>query len=958
MTPISFRNAAAKSQTGALATVLATTAFLLFSWSASALNLSDPLPVNPQLTVGKLDNGLTYYIQKNSKPEKRVELRLVVKAGSILEDDDQQGLAHFTEHMAFNGSRHFKKHELISYLQSIGVKFGADLNAYTSFDETVYILPIPIEATAPAKGKKSNLDTGMLVLEDWAQGLTMRDADIDAERKIILEEARLGKGASDRMNKQLYPAMFNGSRYAERLPIGKEDIISNFKHDVIRRFYKDWYRPDLMAVYVVGDIDPAVAEKMIKAHFGQLKNPAHERPRDYAKIPTRTDSAALVVTDKEATNNMVMIRYPIQPNKQDKTVSEYRTSLIKELSSIILNQRLQELTQQATPPFLAAEAGMETLARGYESYSAMAYIGRSGVEPAIDAITAENERARQFGFNQDELDRSKKMMQRSYESQYNERDKSESGNVVGEYIRNFLTGEPIPGIVNEYSYVVDLLPGITLDEVNQYVKKNIPDSTAKLVVYMGSDKAGETIPTKTQLLDWANSAEHTKVVANDDKALPASLMAQPPAPGSIVTESVNKQLGLTELTLSNGVKVILKATDFKDDQVLLTAERFGGQSLYDNPDMFNARYASTVEYSMGLSTFTPTDLQKILSGKAVRFQAGLSNYTENLSGYASSADIESLFQSVYLRFAAPRQDQSLFTAYISRMEDLSKNSMARPESVFSNALYTTLYNNNPRVALAPKPEDFTQVDMHRTEAIYNDRLTSAKGLTFILVGSFDIEKIKPLIASYLASLPTPDIPLTYRDLNIRPVTGVVKKEVHSGSEPKSQVSIMFTGPAHYSKEENMRFQAMIEVMNIRFINVLREKLTLIYGGGMGGSIERVPYQSYRLGLSFPCGPENVDKVVAAAFSEIEKIKQDGPTQEELDKVKLNWVTNQKIALRTNEQWLSYLQDATLFNTDPADILTLEQRTNALTLDDVKQAANRYLDTNNYVQVVLYPEEKK
>jgi zinc protease len=766
----------------------------------------------------------------------------------------------------------------------------------------------------------------------------------------------LGKGAGDRMNKQLYPAMFNGSRYAERLPIGKEDIISNFKHDVIRRFYHDWYRPDLMAVYVVGDIDPAVAEKMIKAHFGRLKNPAHERPRDYAKIPTRTDSAGLVITDKEATNNMVMISYPLQPNRQDKTIDEYRTSLIKELSSVILNQRLQELTQQAAPPFLGGEAGVSPLAHGYEAYGAVAYIGRAGIEPAIDALTQENERARQFGFTQTELDNSKKMMQRSYESQYNERDKSESGNILGEYIRNFLTGEPIPGIVNEYSYVVDLLPGITLDEVNQYVKKNIPDSTAKLVVYMGSDKEGETIPNNTQLLTWANAAERTKVIANNDKVIATSLMAQPPAAGSIVSETNNKQLGLTELTLSNGIKVILKATDFKDDQVLLSATRFGGQSLYDDANMFNARYTTAVEYSMGLSTFTPTDLQKILSGKAVTFQANLSNYTENFSGYASSSDIESLFQSMYLRFAKPRQDQDLFTAYISRMEDFSKNSMARPESIFSDVVSSTLYKNNPRIALAPKPDDFTHVDMQGTAAIYNDRLTSAKGLTFILVGSFQIDKIKPLIATYLASLPTSDIPLTYRDLNIRPVAGVVKQDVHSGSESKSQVSIMFTGPAQYTKEENMRFHALIEVMNIRFIDVLREKLTLIYGGGMGGSIERIPYQNYRLSLSFPCGPENVDKVVAATFAEIEKIKLDGPTLEELNKVKLNWVTNQKIAIRTNEQWLSYLQDATLFNTDPADILTLEQRTNAITLDDIKQAANRYLNTDNYVQVVLYPEQ--
>ena len=884
-------------------------------------------------------------------------MRLVVKAGSILEDDDQQGLAHFTEHMAFNGSRHFKKHELISYLQSIGIKFGADLNAYTSFDETVYILPIPVEAVT-AKGQRSNLDTGMLVLEDWAQGLTLNDKDIDAERKIILEEARLGKGASDRMNRQLYPELLSGSRYAERLPIGKEDIISHFRYDVLRRFYADWYRPDLMAVFVVGDIEPSAAEKMIRAHFSHLKNPAHERPREYARIPVRSQSAGLVITDREASNNMVMIRYPTVPAKEDVTVQDYRNSLLKILCSAMLNQRLQELTQQAAAPFLAGDAGMETLARGYESYSALAYIGRLGVQPAINALIAENERARQFGFSQAELERSKKMLQRSYASQYNERDKSESSSFVAEYARNFLTGESIPGIANEYDYVQTLLPGISLEEINQYAQKNIPDGTAKLVAYLGSNNVGETIPDSAQLLNWVSESEKKTVLANSDQVIPTSLMATSPAGGSIVSETEDQQLGLVTMTLSNGVKVILKPTDFKSDQVLLTATRFGGQSLFDNADIFNARYAVPLEYSMGLAEFTPTELQKIVSGKSFSFQGSLGNYTENFSGYAAGEDIQTMLQSLWLRFAAPRQDPDLYTAYISRMQDLSKNSMATPETVFGNAISTTLYANHPRLSLAPKPDDFTHVDMQRAAAIYQDRMTSAKGLTFILVGSFQLEKIRPLIATYLASLPVGEIPVAYRDLNIRPVTGVVKRAVYSGTEPKSQVSILFTGAAPYSKAESMRLQAMTEVMNIRIIDVLREKLTLIYGGGMSGVLDRVPYQNYRVGLNLPCGPENVDKVIAAAFAEIDRIRQQGPTLEELNKVKLNWITNLNIAMRTNEQWLSALQESVLYQTDPADILTLEKRIDAITPEEVRQAAYRYLTPDNYVQVVLYPEQKK
>jgi zinc protease len=544
------------------------------------------------------------------------------------------------------------------------------------------------------------------------------------------------------------------------------------------------------------------------------------------------------------------------------------------------------------------------------------------------------------------------------ESFYNERDKSESAGLAAEYIRHFLTDEPIPGIANEYEYASTWLPGITLKEVNQYAQENMPNHSAKLVAYLGSDKVGEVVPDSTQLLSWVNAAETIPVTANHDTAISSHLMAHPPKAGGIVKETEDKQLGLTKLTLSNGVQVILKPTDFKSDQVLLSAARFGGQSLFDDGDKFNARYASAIEYSMGLADFTPTDLQKVLSGKAASVQLNFNDYTESVSGMAASADVETLLQSIFLRFTAPREDPDLFHATISRLQDSSKNKLAKPEVIFSNALLSTLYGNHPRLALAPKPEDFAQIELSRAAKIYRARFGSAKGWTFILVGSFGLEKIKPLIATYLASLPTTQIPLAYRDLQIRPVSGVVKQTVHSGSEAKSQVSLVFTGLTHYSKEENMRFQALIEVMNLRIIDVLREKLTLIYDGGMSGVIDRIPYQNYRLSLNAPCAPDNVDKVIAAVFAEIDKIKQDGPTKEEWDKVKLNWISNYHIALRTNEQWLSYVQEATLFNTDPADILTLEARIQAVTLDEIKQAAQRYLNTENYVQVVLYPADER
>lgn len=924
--------------------------FVTCFWSAqAAINLADPIPVGPQVKVGKLANGLSYYIHQNSKPEKRVELRLVVKVGSVMEDDDQQGLAHFTEHMAFNGSRHFKKHELISYLQSIGVKFGADLNAYTSFDETVYILPIPTD-------KPENLETGFQVLEDWAQGIEMKDADIDKERDIILEEARLGKGASDRMNKVLLPALFNGSQYAERLPIGKETVLKNFHYDALKRFYTDWYRPDLMAVVVVGDVAPAQAEKMIQAHFSQLKNPVQERARDYTKIATRTASSGLVITDKEATKNTLIIHYPIHATEPKTILADYRQDMIKNLSTAMLGQRMQELTQQANPPFLGAASSQGKIAPGYELFSSFAMLGRGGVAPAMNAVVQENERARQLGFSVDELERSKKNMLRSTERGYSERDKTNSDSYAAEYIRNFLVHEEIPGIVNEYAYVTELLPGITLAEVNSYAQQNIPSSSQKLVVYMGSSNHDELTPSSTQLVALVNKAEKAPVLAREEKTLATSLMAQPPKAGRIVSETQNKELGLFELTLSNGIKVILKPTDFKNDEVLISATRFGGQSRFDDADMFNARYANTVVGVMGLKTFTPIDVQKILAGKTLGLQVSMGNYTEQVNGNAGSADIEAMFQVLYLRLASPRKDEALYQAFISNAQEQTKNTMASPESVFNDVVQTTLYNHHPRLGRAPKPEDFSQINLARSMAIYDERFNSAKDLTFIIVGSFDPDKIKPLIATYLASLPTPDIISEYKDLGVRPVAGVVKKEVHSGSEQKSLVSLNFTGAATYSTEEHLRFAALIEVMNLKITDVLREKLTLIYGGGMNGSFDRIPYANYRISVSLPCGPDNVDKVIAATFGEIEKIKNEGPQQADLDKVKQNWIKARQIAMRTNGHWLGSLQDATLYGTDPAIILSYEKRINAITLDEIKDAAKRYFNMENYVQVALYPEK--
>jgi len=919
---------------------------LVGSQAHAALPLDAPIPVGPQVKVGKLNNGLTYYIQRNARPERKLELRLVVKAGSILEDDDQRGLAHFVEHMAFNGSTNFRKHELVSYLQSIGVGFGADLNAYTSFDETVYILPIPTD-------KPQNVTKAFQVLEDWAHGVRF-DADaIDKERGIILEELRLGKGASDRMGKQIYPKIFNGSKYAERLPIGREDVLRTFKPETLRRFYRDWYRPDLMAVVVVGDIDPTRAEKLVKQHFSRLKNPAKPRARDYAAIPARTNTEALVVTDPEASGNAVLIRYPVQPVREAGTIRAYREDLVQGLFGAMLSQRLAELAQLPDAPYLGASSSLGKLTPRYHSYNASAALGPRGAAPAIAALVQENERARQHGFGAQELERAKKNMMRSYEQAWNERAKSDSGTYAAEYIRNFLQDEAIPGIDTEYKYVQELVPGISVEEMNAYARRTIPADSGKLVLYTGVDKPGA--PNGEQLLAAVAEAERTPVAARDEKLLAAGLMERPPAAGTIVAESHDKALGLTRLTLSNGVKVILKPTDFLNDQVVLSAARFGGQSLFDERDILNARYSNAIVASMGTKDFSPLDLNKILAGKAAGVTVGLGAYTDVVAGASGATDIETMLQLLWLKFAGVRRDEDLFRAYVDKQAEIARNQSSLPGRRFGDAVVSALFNGHPRAPRALQPEEFGALELDRSIDIFRQRFSSAKDLTFILAGSFDEKAIRPLLATYLGSLPTPDIPVAFRDVGLRPVTGVVKREVRSGSEPKSTISLNFTGPAQFSEAEQLRLAALIEVTNLRIIEVLREKMAVIYGGGANGALSKIPYGNYSIGINLPTGPENVDKVIAATFAEIARLQEHGPDAAELDKVKTNWIQNHRRSLRENGYWVANLQSALTEGTDPASILKVEQQVQALTAQDVQAAAKRYFDTRNYVQVVLNPE---
>jgi zinc protease len=915
----------------------------------SQLQLTEKLPIDPNIKTGKLSNGLSYYIRKNGRPEKKVELRLVVNAGSILEEDDQLGLAHFTEHMAFNGSKNFKKNDIVSFLQSIGVEFGADLNAYTGFDETVYILPIPTE-------KKENVKKAFQILQDWASTVAFEASEIDKERGVVLEEERLGKGAEDRMFRVTYPKMFEGSKYANRLPIGKAEVIKSFKPDVLKRFYSDWYRPDLMAVVVVGDIDPLDAEQLIKEHFENLKNPPKVRERSLADVPGRSKSEGLVVTDKEATNPVVEIYYSYKKAKDETTLGDYRTYLVKALFRSMLGQRMQELTQKADPPFLFGGSNIGSWARGYEGFNSFAYVSKSGPEAAMQALVQENERARKFGFTATELERTKKVMLKNIERSYNERDKTESANLADEYIRHFLEKEPIPGIENEFKYYKEFLDGISLDEVNKLTAEIIPPSTDnKLVILTGPEKTEFKIPANEEILQMAEAAATMDIKPYEDKAIASSLMETKPAPGKIVSEKQNAAVGTTELNLSNGVKVILKPTDFKNDQVVMNGSRFGGQYLFDPAERFNVEYASTVVSQMGVGQFSPIDLRKVLAGKTASVSARIGTISESINGQSSAVDVETMLQLAYLYFTQPREDSELFNSFVTKQQAMYQNMASDPQFTFQDSLFNILYKNHPWAPKLPKSENFSKIDLKRSLAIYRERFGNAKGFTFVLVGKFDIAAIRPLIETYLASLPSSEKTSNFRDVGLRPVKGVVKREIKKGTEPKSFIRMFWNGEAPFSEKEQLKIQALAELMNIKITETLREDLSGIYGGGMYGNLNKYPYNSYSVGISLPCGPENVDRLIKATLDEIDKIKNSGPLEADLNKVKETWKQQYLVNVKENGFWARQLLQSEEMKSNPADILNYEKKVKALTPKDLKDAANKYLDMKNYVVVTLNPE---
>ncbi|MDP2982657.1 MAG: insulinase family protein [Candidatus Latescibacter sp.] len=909
--------------------------------------LDQSLPVDPQVTIGKFDNGLTYYIRTNKKPEKRLELRLMVNAGSILEDDDQQGLAHMDEHMAFGGTTHFAKHELSGYLESIGMRFGPDLNAYTGFDETVYMLQVPTDSL-------HIVEKAFQILEDWAHLVSYESDAIDKERGVVVEEWRLGRGADSRMRDKQLPILLKDSRYAVRLPIGKKEIIENAPHDTLRRFYHEWYRPELQAVIAVGDFDSQKMLELIKKHFAAIPAKTNSRPRTVFPVPDHPETLFAIATDPEATRSNVSLYY-MHEVKLEKTVRDYRRMLIENIYNSMLNERLDELTRAADPPFLYGFSDKGRLVRSKEAYILGAGVRDNGIERGLEALMREAERVRKFGFTQSELERQKAEILRRMEQMYAERDKTESRQFVTEYTNNYLENEPIPGIEYEFALARKYLPDIQLDEINRLAGEWITAGN-RVIMVNAPDKKGVTVPSRDELLRVLEKVSSEPVTAYIDTVAGGSLVSKPPKPSRVVEEKKIGEIGVTEWKLSNGARIILKPTDFKNDQVLFSAYSFGGTSLAPDQSYIPAITATSVIEESGLDGFSAIDLTKKLAGKLASVSPWVSDIQEGLSGNCSPADIETMFQLIYLYCTSPRADSTAFLSMLSKLKGSIENRSARPETAFGDTVAVTMAQYHFR-ARPFTLELLEETDMKKSLEFYRDRFSDAGDFTFLFVGSFDPAKMKPLVETWLGGLPSRKRAETWKDVGIHPPSGVISKEVHKGLEPKSSTLLTFTGPFAYNQKNRYELDSLAGFLRIKLREALREELSGTYGVGVGATVSHYPRSEYQLSISFGSAPENVDRLFTAIFTQIDSLQTVGAAESYLNKVKEMQLRKRETDLKNNSFWLSVLQNYLANGENPVDILNYPKLVEGLTPEVLKQAARTYLNEKNYVRVVLYPEKK-
>ena len=910
-----------------------------------------PLPVDKNVRIGQLDNGLTYYIRHNKLPENRAEFYIAQKVGSILEEPQQRGLAHFLEHMAFNGTKNFPGDDkglgVIPWCETVGIKFGTNLNAYTSIDETVYnISNAPIDRTGV-------LDSCLLILHDWSNYILLKDDEIDKERGVIREEWRSRNSGMLRVYTDLLPTIYQGDKYADCMPIGSIDVINNFPYKDIRDYYHKWYRPDLQGIVIVGDIDVDTVEAKLKAVFADVQKPVNPAERTYYPVTDNKEPIVAIGTDKEVDDPSIEIYFKqdATPDSEKNNVgylaSQYMTSMI----SSMLNARLSELVQSANPPFTRASSYYSDffVAKTKEAFALSASSKADGIETALKTLLQETERARRFGFTESEYARARANYLQSLESAYNEREKTKHGSYVREYVQNFLNGEPIPGIEAEYAMMNQLAPNIPLQAMNMVMQQLVPDSN-QVVIIAGPAKEGLKYPTKEEVINLLKGMKDLDLQAYVDKVSDEPLMKEAPKGGKIISEKEGDIYGSTKLVLSNGVTVYVKKTDFKADEIRMKGTSLGGKSIFPDKDALNFAVMDNVIAVGGLGNFSQVDLTKVLAGKKVSVNAGLGATTENVFGTCSPKDFETMMQLTYLTFTAPRKDAEAFESFKNRMKAQLESAQANPLSSINDSLQKAMYNNHPRVVMM-KPEMVDQIDYDRILEMYNDRFKDASDFTFYFVGNIDLETAKPLIAEYLGALPAINRKETFKDTKMSIRKGVYKNEYAKEQQtPTATIVFLYSGKAPYTLKNDILLSFATQVLDMVYTEEVREKEGGTYGVNCFGDLQKYPKEQLLLQIVFQTDPAKKDKLAGIVVDELKKLAAEGPSDVHLQKVKEYMLKKYADNQKENGYWMNNLNDYFYYGMDMTEGYT--DIVNSITAKDIQKFVSDLLKQGNEIEVTM------
>jgi len=922
--------------------------FFIFPSSAAqqALAPADVLPVDPAVRIGTLPNGLRYYLRQNGRPEKRVALRLVVNAGSLDEADDQQGLAHVLEHMAFNGSAHFKPGELIAYFESTGTRLGPHVNAYTSFTETVYMLQLPTD-------QEGLVDKGLVTLADFAGRLTLDPKEIDKERGVVLEEWRLGLGAGSRIRDKQIPVLYHGSRYASRLPIGKPEVLKTFTPERLRAFYDTYYRPDRMAVVAVGDLAVDDMERRVREAFGGLRKPSQPVPDRLDDVPLHEEALVSVATDPEAQRSSVTIVRK-RPAAPEGRVEDYRRDLVEELAAQIANERFQTLAQKPDAKFLSAGAYGGALNDEVETFNLAAAVSDGGIEAGLAALATEAQRLQQFGFGAPELDRAKKWMLASYERAFAERDKTESASLADEYVRHFLQQEPIPGIAYELQLVRQFLPGIATDEVNARARALLSDGS-RVVLAVSPQKPGIAVPSEPQLLQALEKAQRAAVEAWTEAAVRQDLLETKPVPGTVTGRREIPALGVTIVQFSNGVEAWLKPTDFKNDQVLFMLYARGGSSLASPEDYPEASLATFHAMLSGVAGLKPPDLQRVLAGRLASASPFVSLSTHGISGSSTPADLEIALQLLYAQFTAPGDDTEAFALLKRQLGAMVANRERNPMAAFGEKVAEV--NSSGHYTAKPLTTATVEALERATmAAFYRERFSNAADFTLFLVGAFQVETVLPHLAQYVGGLPsTGKKASTYRDVGIRFPDTVVRERVQMGKEPKTQTVISFDAQPPLDETEMARLHAAADVLEMSLRDVLREELGQTYTVSVGYSDLRPQTGTGRVQINFGAAPENVAGMIDRVLQEVTRMQGEPASADYVNRARESARRSHETAVKQNNYWLGALQSRHLMDRDPLLLLDVPKRIDSVTPEVVQEMFRKYLRLDRYTVVTLVPK---